>query len=162
MYLYHGTSFENAISILYSRQLKGKKAFNRHKNRYVSLSRNKFVARQFGKVVFRFEKTNLSIPIEYKNKEWMQNHQEIVEYIMNMTTYEQSEQLSVYMDRMADEQEFIVKNKIDFSDSPVTIYLIHPNMQEMNEMKWEMKDLLKDGDKIIRSAKKYEEFLDWL
>ncbi|PLS19249.1 hypothetical protein CVD28_02225 [Bacillus sp. M6-12] len=150
IYYYHGTSIENAVSILSNRLLKGKKSFNKHKNRYVSFSTNKLVARQFGEVVLRFEPMEKATPVELTDFDWILENQEIAEYA-----------LSGKEEGLKMEEQIVLKNKHRFENEAVTIYLIHDDAKHLEEMKQQLAHLLKDGDKLTKNAKMYKDFQDW-
>lgn len=145
IYLYHGTTLEKALSILENRIVKGKKASNKHHNRYVFLSKNKLEARQFGEVVIRFENIENGVPVDAKS-----TNKEVAELAIKGAT------AGLKLD-----EQIVLKNKHDFSNESVTIYLVHDDVNHLNEMKKQLSVLLKDQDKLTKNAKMFKDYQDW-
>lgn len=162
MYLYHGTTVENALTILKERVVKGKKASRKHCNRYVSLSDSLLEARQFGEVVFQFEQVEKAIPVNYESKEWASEHSEIVEYVLHNSIHTNKEVSSESLHQMKSEHEFVVINKLRFDNEDVTIHLIGENMKDLNKLKKSLDHALNSGDTVKKSVKLYKEFLEHL
>lgn len=159
MYLYYGTTVENALKILESRQVKGKKGNRKHSNRYVRLSKNKLIARKDGEVVIRFDSELLEnlIHVDYTKESFILKHAEIVDLVLGKR--DAKNDVAGALKAQKDNKELFVKNKFNFNEQPVNIYLIHDNPEHMEEVKNELKILLIEGDKITKSPKAYEDFI---
>lgn len=159
MYLYYGTTVENAVKVFTNRQVKGKKGDRKHSNRYVRLSKNKLIARQDGEVVIRFDADLISnlIPVEYQKEAFLLENAEIVEFIVGKGFSEKN--IPGLLKERKDNKEVFVKNKFNFDNQAVSIYLINDNAEHMDKVKNELAPLLIEGDKITKSAKAYQDFL---
>lgn len=157
MKLYHGTTLENAKSILEQRVVKGKKASRKHKNRYVSFSKSLLEARIFGEVVLQFEEINEAVPVPYQDKGWASKNPEVYQYLLANTALQLNEDND--LTEIEREKEFVLVNKYRFDHEHVTVHLIGENMKELNKLKKELDLVLKEGDSVKKSVKMYSDFL---
>lgn len=158
MYLYHGTSVENALKILEARELKGKKADRKHNNRYVAFSRSLLEARTFGEVVFRFPAIERATRVEYENKNWIDEHAEMVEFLLSQSRPEDELNLATLLL----EKEEVLVNKHVFADEPVTVYIINKDMEKLTESRQQLKPFLLEDDTVVRSVSLYNDFVESL
>lgn len=145
MKLYHGTTIENALSILSEKRMIGTKKFSRHPNTFVSLTSDLMTAQQFGDVLFSFPLTNLDVvEVDYEDSTWPERNKEITEYIFGGLFEELNEDLTV----MVSEQEYIARDEITFEYSDVEVLLCGYSKDELEDHKKKIRDVVGEQIKI--------------
>lgn len=141
--MYHGTTFERAISILKTGFFKGTKKLSHHQHSYISFSSSFQSANDFGEIVFTVSPLSpLFIEIEYEDINWMRENREIVEYVG--VWYEDEAETQKELHAIQFEEEHVVKDEVAWKEVVTEISIVAKEQEDIEEMLQQLRKMTGD------------------
>lgn len=141
--MYHGTTFERAISILKTGCFKGTKKLPHHQHSYISFSSSFQSANDFGEIVFTVSPSfPLFIEIEYESINWMRQNREIIEYVG--VWYEDEAETQRELHAIQFEEEHVIKDEVACKEIVTEISIVVKEDEDFEEMLQQLQEMTGD------------------